>query len=166
VGNWSICLNCYKKGLVCRGDDTHRLYAFPRAVFAKFDAETPYQRKTEQQTGRATCNDCGRHVEKGAYYRKFPVNSLCAIWLTEQTDCSKCDKGTYDLCKTCYQTGRHCRRNEHVLTKYYAWKYKRLASRSSKKTWKCSNPGCLGSQRENKFYFCKSRRCFPRGTLC
>jgi hypothetical protein len=81
------------------------------------------------------------------------MNACAQPELTKMTDCSRCDKGSYDLCKTCYQTGEHCRRKEHVLTKYYAWKYKRLASPALKKTWTCSNPDCLDTQRKNEFYF-------------
>jgi hypothetical protein len=155
---WTICLSCYTNGRTCQGDETHRLYAFPRTIFATFSADTPYQRTTDPQTGRATCRDCGALVEKGAYFREsFELLPSLLLRLINMIDCSKCDDGKYDLCQSCYQTGKHCRRNDHVLTKYYAWKYKRNIDMgpSSKKLWKCSNPECLDITRRNNFYFSK-----------
>ena len=134
---WIQCLKCYKSGRSCVGDNTHSFYAFQRAIFAGYNDPAPYQKQGPSETGQATCSICHALVSKGPYYH-----------------CPKCEKGKFDICSHCFSEGEHCRSNDHILTKYYAWKYKRSAPKEQKSGWKCSNPQC--QFREDKrydFYF-------------
>ena len=67
-------------------------------------------------------------------------------------DCSVCDKG-FDLCSECFEVGEHCKSNDHVLKKYYAWKYKRFVDKSTRDDWCCSNPRCPYGDEKQDFVF-------------
>lgn len=157
------CFRCYTTGAACRGGANHRWYAFSRARLADFDAHTPYQSwggKKAKETGRASCSHCRIPVERGAYYRELTLYNPVQISYLSVTDCSKCEKGDFVLCRDCYQTGDHCDNSCHVLKKYYAWKYKRDYTRRSAGNWRCSNPRCLDPGRKTKFFFSKASTCF------
>lgn len=74
-------------------------------------------------------------------------------------DCAKCDKG-FDLCAECFEVGEHCKSNDHVLKKYYAWKYKRFVDKALQEEWCCSNPRCPYADRKNDFFFSECCVCF------
>lgn len=75
--------------------------------------------------------------------------------LTSGIDCSKCKRGTFDLCDECFELGEHCLDNNHVLEKFYAWKYIRHVDKAEKASWKCSNAQCAGQERNDDFFFSK-----------
>lgn len=71
--SWTQCLPCYQDGRTCTGDGTHTFYAFPRAIFATYTEDGPYQKQTAKdgaETGQVTCSVCSMLVSKGAYYRE------------------------------------------------------------------------------------------------
>ncbi|KIW21214.1 hypothetical protein PV08_01794 [Exophiala spinifera] len=138
----TLCIRCYESGRTCPGDDTHNFYAFPRAKFASYSQDTPYQKhqpRGQAPTGQATCSDCHARIDKGAFYH-----------------CSKCKGGTFDLCDECFELGEHCLDNGHVLVKFYAWKYIRHVDKTRKALWRCANERCVRPDRKNEFFFSKS----------
>lgn len=171
----------------------HNLYAFPRARFASYSQDTPYQKqqpKGQAATGQATCSDCHARIDKGAFYRELfnhPVSlrdigqaAPHTLYLTHSLltepfeptdlgdlipDCSKCRAGTFDLCDECFELGEHCLDNDHVLVKFYAWKYIRHVDKTRKARWKCSNEHCIRPDRKNDFFFGKFLSLFWLGKL-
>ncbi|KIW39295.1 uncharacterized protein PV06_09080 [Exophiala oligosperma] len=142
---YTLCIRCYESGRTCPGDDTHNLYAFPRAKFASYNQDAPYQKQQKGQapTGQATCSDCHARIDKGAFYH-----------------CSKCKGGTFDLCDECFELGEHCLDNDHVLVKFYAWKYFRHVDKTLKPSWKCSNERCIKPDGKDDFFFgCRKEEC-------
>ena len=71
--SWTECIDCYQNGRTCAGGDDHTFYAFPRAVFATYAEDNPYQKlmaKEGAETGKVTCSICAVLVTKGAFYRE------------------------------------------------------------------------------------------------
>jgi hypothetical protein len=141
---WTLCMKCYQSGRTCVGDASHSFYAFQRTVYAPIETRSPYETSRATPSGQVSCSVCHDLLAKGAYYH-----------------CSKCDGGRFDLCGRCFAEDEHCKKSEHTLVKYYAWKRQRWFDKRGKAEWSCSNSQCQFQDRpRGAFYFsCREEDC-------